>query len=306
MATFTAKDVAALRERTGVGMMDCKKALTEADGDAEKAITILREKGLAAQAKKSGRIAAEGMVMAYACNEKNVGVVVEVNSETDFVAKTDAFAGFVKQCADCVIEYNPADIEALKACVVKEEGRTIGEILPDLVLRIGENIQIRRFERVEGKVFCYNHDGGKIGVLVKFDTDIDAANVADCGKDVAMQVAAMNAAYLNRDSVPADVIEGEKNIMMAQMAEDPKMASKPEQVKAKIAEGKLNKYYSENCLVEQSFVKDDSMTIAQYVDGVAKANGGAITVAGYVRFERGEGLAKREDNFADEVASMAK
>lgn len=304
MANISAKDVAALRELTGVGMMDCKKALVEADGDSEKAIIILREKGLATQAKKAGRIAAEGIVTSVV--ENGVGVVVEVNSETDFVAQNDEFKNFVNTVAKTIIEKNPADVEALKAATASGHDITVEALLQELFLKIRENIQIRRFERLEGVLVSYVHGGGKIGVLVKLDTDIaaDNAELLAAGKDVALQSAAMNPSYLNTADVPASALEEEKKILMAQMAEDPKMASKPEQVRAKIVEGKLGKYYSENCLVEQAFVKDGDVTVQKYLDGVAKKLGGSIKVAACVRFERGEGIQKREDNFADEVASM--
>ena len=302
MANITAKDVSALRERTGVGMMDCKKALVEADGDFEKAIVLLREKGLATQAKKAGRVAAEGLVIAAV--EGNVGAIVEVNSETDFVANTDDFKSFVNLVCKTVIEANPADVDALKASKTST-GRTVEEELQELFLKIRENIQIRRFARLEGTLVSYVHGGGRIGVIVKLDTDLgDKALV--CGKDVALQVASMNAPYLDRAHVPAEVLEGEKKIMLAQMAEDPKMKNKPEQVLAKIVDGKIGKYYSENCLVDQEFIKDGELTVGKYVDKCAKELGGSIKIAEYVRYERGEGIAKREDNFADEVASMIK
>ena len=302
MANITAKDVSALRERTGVGMMDCKKALVEADGDFEKAIVLLREKGLATQAKKAGRVAAEGLVIAAV--EGNVGAIVEVNSETDFVANTDDFKNFVNLVCKTVIEANPADVDALKAAKTST-GRTVEEELQELFLKIRENIQIRRFARLEGTLVSYVHGGGRIGVIVKLDTDLgDKALV--CGKDVALQVASMNAPYLDRAHVPAEVLESEKKIMLAQMAEDPKMKNKPEQVLAKIVDGKIGKYYSENCLVDQEFIKDGELTVGKYVDKCAKELGGSIKIAEYVRYERGEGIAKREDNFADEVASMIK
>ena len=302
MANITAKDVSALRERTGVGMMDCKKALVEAEGDFEKAIVILREKGLATQAKKAGRIAAEGLVIAAV--EGNAGAIVEVNSETDFVANTDDFKNFVNLVCKTVIEANPADVDALKATKTST-GRTVEEELQELFLKIRENIQIRRFARLEGTLVSYVHGGGRIGVLVKLDTDLGEKALV-CGKDVALQVASMNAPYLDRDHVPAEVLEGEKKIMLAQMAEDPKMKNKPEQVLAKIVDGKIGKYYSENCLVDQEFIKDGDLTVGKYVEKCAKELGGSIKVAEYVRYERGEGIAKREDNFADEVASMIK
>ena len=303
MANITAKDVASLRERTGVGMMDCKKALVEAEGDVEKAIVILREKGLATQAKKAGRVAAEGIVASVV--EGNVGVVVEVNSETDFAANTAQFKSFVDLVAKTIIEANPADVDALKACKASGSDKTVEEELQEVFLQIRENIQIRRFVRMEGTLVSYVHGEGRIGVMVKLDTDL-GDKAYDCGKDCALQIAAMNPAYLDRNSVPADVIEGEKKVIMGQMAEDPKMANKPEAVLAKIAEGKLGKYYTENCLVDQEFVKDGEYTVGKYVEKCAKDLGGSIKVVDYVRFERGEGIAKKADNFADEVASMIK
>lgn len=303
MANITAKDVASLRERTGVGMMDCKKALVEAEGDVEKAIVILREKGLATQAKKAGRVAAEGIVASVV--EGNVGVVVEVNSETDFVANTAQFKSFVDLVAKTIIEANPADVDALKTCKASGSDKTVEEELQEVFLQIRENIQIRRFVRMEGNLVSYVHGEGRIGVMVKLDTNL-GDKAYDCGKDCALQIAAMNPAYLDRNSVPADVIEGEKKVIMGQMAEDPKMANKPEAVLAKIAEGKLGKYYTENCLVDQEFVKDGEYTVGKYVEKCAKDLGGSIKVVDYVRFERGEGIAKKADNFADEVASMIK
>lgn len=303
MANITAKDVASLRERTGVGMMDCKKALVEADGDVEKAIVILREKGLATQAKKAGRVAAEGLVVAMV--EGNVGVVVEVNSETDFVANTDQFKNFCNMVAKTIIECNPADVDALKACKASGSDKTVEEELQEVFLQIRENIQIRRFTRMEGTLIAYIHGEGRIGVMVKMDTDLGEKAYA-CGKDCALQIAAMNPAYLDRTKVPADVLENEKKIMLAQMAEDPKMANKPAAVLEKIVEGKVGKYYSENCLVDQEFVKDGDFTVGKYVEKCAKELGGSIKVVDYVRYERGEGIAKKTDNFADEVASMIK
>ena len=303
MAKASIAEIKDLMKATGVGMMDCKKALEEADGDTEKAVTILREKGLATQAKKSGRVAAEGIVTSVV--EGNVGAVVEVNIETDFAANNDEFKAFVAAVAKTVIEKNPADVDALKETVISGGDKTVEETLQDLFIKIRENMVIRRFQRFEGTLVPYVHGGGSIGVMVKLDTDLPADKVFEVGKDCALQVAAMNPAYLDEASVPASVLENEKTIIMAQMAEDPKMASKPEQVKAKIAEGKVGKYYSENCLLDQAFVKDDKMTVKQYVDNAAKALGGSIKVVDYVRFERGEGVEKKVDNFAEEVASMA-
>ena len=305
---ISAKDVAALKERTGVGIMDCKKALMETDGDVEAAIVILREKGLATQAKKSGRVAAEGIVTAVVDADKKAGVVLEVNSETDFVAKNDDFKAFVNDVAKTIIESNPADVEALNNTKIAGKDVTVKEAYDELFLKIRENMQIRRFVRMEGTLVTYVHGEGQFGVMVKLDTDIDASNPAliACGKDVCMQITSMNPAYLNREAVPASVIEDEKKIMLSQMAEDPKMANKPEQVKAKIVEGKVGKYYTENCLVEQAFVKDGDITVGKYVENVAKELGGSIKIVDYVRYERGEGIQKKEDNFADEVASMIK
>ena len=305
MAAISAKDVAALREKTGVGMMDCKKALVEADGDMEKATVILREKGLATQAKKSGRIAAEGLVAAVV--ENGVGAVVEVNSETDFVAKNEEFKNFVNVVAKSVIASNPADMDALLAAPAVGGTGSVEETLQELFLKIRENMKVRRFERMEGILVPYVHGGGVIAVMVKLESDIaaDNAELLACGKDVALQIAAMNAAYLDRVSVPASALEEEKKILLAQMAEDPKMANKPQQVREKIVEGKIGKYYSENCLLEQAFVKDGDMTVQKYIDSVAKKLGGSIKVASYVRYEKGEGLQKKEDNFAEEVANMA-
>ena len=301
----TVKDIKALMERTGVGMMDCKRALVETDGDAGKAVEILREKGLATQNKKSGRTAAEGLVVAAVKGE--TGVLVEVNTETDFAANTDDFKAFVNAVADIVIAQNPADVEALKACKIEGGDKTVDETLTELAgMKIRENIVVRRFVRLEGKLASYVHNGGSIGVLVKLDTELAADAVAAIGKDVAMQSAALNPAYLDRTQVPADVIENEKKIMLAQMAEDPKMASKPEKVKEGIVAGKINKYYKENCLLEQAFVKDDKQSVQQYVDAEAKKLGGSVIVSEVVRFERGEGIEKKEENFADEIASMVK
>lgn len=306
MANITAKDVAALRECTGVGMMDCKKALVEADGDKEKAIELLREKGLATQAKKAGRIAAEGVVAAVV--KDGVGCVVEVNSETDFVAGNDMFQGFVASVADTVIEKNPADVDALLKTTAVNSDKTVEENLQDLFLKIRENMKIRRFERMEGILVPYVHGNGKIGVMVKLEAEgIDANNekLLAVGKDCALQVAAMNPAFLDKSEVTSKVLEEEKKIIMAQMVEDPKMAEKPEQVRAKIADGKLSKYYSENCLLQQTFVKDDKVSVEKYVENVAKELGGSIKVTKIVRFEKGEGIEKKTENYAEEVAKMA-
>ena len=302
--SFTAKDVQALREKTGCGMMDCKKALVECNGDMEAATDYLREKGLASQAKKASRIAAEGTVCAI--SENGVGVVVELNAETDFVAGGDEFKDLATKVAKVILAQNPADMDALLACV--DNGQTVEEMVQELFLKVRENIKIRRFERVEGKVVTYVHAGGKIGVMVNFDGDIDANDDAfiTMGKNVAMQIAAMSPSYLDEASVPAEVIEKEKEILIAQMKEDPKMANKPDAVLGKIVEGKIGKYYKENCLVEQQFVMDGDVTVGKYVANTAKELGKEIAIASFVRFEKGEGIEKRVDDFAAEVASMVK
>ena len=305
---FTAKDVVALREKTGVGMMDCKKALTETDGDMEKAIDILREKGLAAAAKKSGRIAAEGMVYAYVDDAKKVGVVVEVNSETDFVAKNADFQAFVKTVAEVIADKAPADVAALLEMPFPGAG-TVADALREKVLVIGENLNIRRFARYEGDCVAYIHGGGRIGVLVRFEADAAASGseaLVECGKDVAMQIAAMNATYLDKSCVPAEDLEKEKEILIAQIKNDPKNASKPEAIIHKMVEGRIGKFYENNCLLQQAFVKDGNMNVEQYIASKAKEAGGTMKLVEYARFEKGEGMQKREDDFAAEVASMVK
>ena len=304
---FTAMDVKALREKTGVGMMECKKALTEADGDMDKAIDFLRERGLAAAEKKSARIAAEGVVYTYYDEAAKKAVTVEVNSETDFVAKNDKFVEFTKDLANVVAEQKPADVEALMGCKMGE--RTVDEALKSLILVIKENIKVRRFTRYEGVCSAYVHGGGTHGILVNFETtnDIDAKDeFVAYGKDIAMQVAAANPGYVDEASVPAEVVAKEKEIMLAQMAQDPKTANKPEAVKEKMIEGKIKKFFKENCLVDQEFVKDGDLTVAQYTAKVAKDLGGEIKIVKFARFVKGEGLEKRADDFASEVASMVK
>lgn len=304
---FTALDVKNLREQTGCGMMDCKKALTDSEGDFEKAVEYLREKGLAAVAKKSGRIAAEGMVFAIADVSKKLGVVVEVNAETDFVAKNDLFKNFVSGVANVILNENPADVDALLTCKMNDS--TVAAELQDKVLVIGENIKIRRFVRYEGVCAAYVHGGGTHGVLVNFDTDDAMAakpEFADYGKDVAMQIAAVNPLYVCEAEVSNDVIEKEKEILLAQIANDPKTANKPQQVKDKMVEGKIGKYYKENCLLDQAFVKDQDINVSKFTENTAKALGGEIKIVKFVRFEKGEGLEKRTDDFASEIASLVK
>ena len=300
---FTAKDVAELRKQTGCGMMDCKKALTDANGDFEAAIKILREKGMAAVAKKADRIAAEGIVDVY--TEGNTTAMIEVNSETDFVAKNAIFQAFVKDVLKTIIVNKPADVDALMSCSIEgEDEGTVSDALASKTGTIGEKLSIRRFVIVEGVVATYIHNKGETGVIVNFNTDLDASAIAECGKNVALQVAAMPVLYLNKESVPASVIEAEKEILVNQMKQDPKMANKPEAVLAKIVEGRVGKYYETNCLMEQAYVKDDSMSVSKYVASVAKELGGNITVTGYIRFDKGEGIQKREEDFAAEIAKM--
>ena len=302
---ISAKDVQKLREMTGVGMMDCKKALAETDGDFDKAIEWLREKGLAASAKKAGRIAAEGM--AYAGVIDGVGVVVEVNAETDFVGKNEKFIDFVKGVAATVAACAPADLDALMECKYSGTDLTVTQQQQEMVLVIGENIKVRRFARyAEGVSVPYVHAGGKIGVLVNLETDLPADKVEEAGKDAAMQIAALNPRFWDKSQVTQEVLDEEKKIMLAQMENDPKMVGKPQQVREKIVMGKLNKFYAENCLMQQEFVKDNSVTVEKYLASAAKALGGTITFKDAVRFEKGEGIEKKQENFADEIASLVK
>lgn len=300
---FTAKDVQALREKSGVGMMDCKKALTEADGNMDKAIEILREKGLAASIKKGDRIAAEGM--AYAAVLDGVGVVVEVNAETDFVGKNEKFVDFVKGVAAVAAKEKPADLEDLMGKPYGN-GRTVQEEQQEMVLVIGENIKVRRFSLFnEGVSVPYIHAGGKIAVLVNLEVSEGIADkVTEVGKDVAMQIAALNPRFLDKSQVDQSTLDEEKKILLAQMESDPKMASKPEKVREGIVAGKLGKFYKENCLLQQEFVKDNAVSVEQYIAGVAKELGGTITLKNAIRFEKGEGIEKKQENFAEEIAKQ--
>ena len=300
---ITAKDVQTLREMTGVGMMDCKKALTEAEGNMDKAVEILREKGLAASQKKAGRIAAEGM--AYAAVIDGVGVVVEVNAETDFVGKNEKFVDFVKGVAATVAKEAPADLDALMECKYVGTDLTVTQQQQEMVLVIGENIKVRRFAFfTDGISVPYVHAGGKIGVLVNLETGLTAEQVETVGKDVAMQIAALNPRFWDKSQVDQATLDEEKKILLVQMENDPKMASKPEKVKEGIVAGKLGKFYKENCLLQQEFVKDNAMTVEQYIASVAKTLGGTITFKNAVRFEKGEGIEKKQENFAEEIAKQ--
>ncbi len=362
---FTAKDVQALREKTGVGMMDCKKALTETNGDMEQAIEFLRKKGLAAAEKKASRVAAEGMVYPYYDADKKVGVVVEVNAETDFVAKNDKFTTFVKAVANTVVNENPADLDALLACKLDGSDRTVQENLQDNILSIGENQKVRRFERVEGVCATYIHGGGSVGVLVKFDTEVaaDNAEFVAMGKNLAMQIAAMNPEYLSKEDMSDDELAKMKSITIDSSLNKPESLPKPilrklfdkaiaeklfsdediaayeeqknnnflfnflskeavatlaqlavagkeEYINDKIfsgaVEGRIKKQLKEICLLDQAFVRSDLFdgTVGGYVADVAKKLGADIKVSGFVRYGKGEGLEKREDNFAGEIAKM--
>ena len=299
---FTAQDVKTLREMTNVGMMDCKKALTEVDGDMDKAVEWLREKGLAKAAKKAGRIAAEGMTYATVVDGK--GVVVEVNSETDFAAKSDLFKDFVQNIAKAIVDNNPANIEQLMACNYPGSELTVEQMIPEKVMVIGENLQIRRFAVYdEGTNVSYVHAGGKIGVLVNLLVEgaIDATQI---GKDIAMQIAALNPRFWDKSDVTEEVLAEEKKIALALMDQDENMKSKPDAVKEKIVMGKMNKFYEENCLLQQEFVKDGSMTVEKYIASAAKALGGTVKFLGATRFATGEGIEKKEEDFAAEVAAQ--
>ncbi len=303
---FTALDVKKLREMTNVGMMDCKKALSATDGDMDAAIDWLREKGLAKAAKKADRVAAEGIAYADVIDGK--GVVIEVNSETDFAAKTDAFKDLVKNLAIVVAKENPADVEALKACKYPESNLTVTEIMQEKVMSIGENMQIRRFARFdENTSVAYVHAGGTHGVLVnlKVEGDIDATEI---GKNVAMQIAAMGPKYWDKTLVPAEAVEHEKSVQVALMDNDPKMASKPAQVKEKIAAGKMAAFYKEICLLQQEFVRSDLFQgdVAGYIADAAKKLGGKVTFVDAVHYVKGEGIEKKEEDFAAEVAAQIK
>ncbi len=301
---FTAQDVKKLREMTNVGMMDCKAALAATDGDMDKAVDWLREKGLAKAAKKADRIAAEGV--AYATVVNGVGVIIEVNSETDFAAKTDAFMDLVKNLAIAVAEQNPADVDALKACTYPGSNLTVTEIMQEKVMSIGENMQIRRFDRfAENTSVSYVHMGGTHGVLVNLAVEggIDATEI---GKNVAMQIAAMGAKYWDKSLVPQDVVDHELAVQVALMDNDPKMANKPAQIKEKIAAGKIAAFYKEICLLQQEFVRSDLFqgSVEGYIADAAKKLGGSVKFVTAAHYIKGEGIEKKEENFAAEVAAQ--
>ena len=304
MANISAKDVAELRKQTGIGMMECKKALVEADGDFEAAVKLLREKGeLKAASKIANRIAADGIVSIM--KDGDYTAMIEVNSETDFVAKNESFQEFVANLLKTILATKPANVEELMAAQYVEGGVTVEEKVKEEIFKIGEKLSIRRFALIEGLTATYIHGAGSIGVIVKFDTDCgDKDGFADFAKNIALQIGAYPTPYLTRNDVPASVIEAEKEIIKVQLANDPKMANKPEKVLDGIIMGKLGKYYEANCLVDMAYVKEDDMTVGQYVAKTAKELGGNITIAGFFRFEKGEGIQKREENFAEEIAKM--
>lgn len=304
---ISAKMVSELRTKTGCGMMECKKALTEANGDFDEAIKILRENGLSVAAKKAGRIAAEGVVDIMFNDAHDTAAMIEVNAETDFVAKNETFREFVRGLLKVILENKPADVEALLALPYDSEF-TVDAKLKNMVATIKENMNIRRFVIVEGTMTSYIHGGGTTGVIVKFNADDAAKNnagFAEFAKNIALQIAAGNPpAYVTKDEVPESAVEEEKAILMAQIQNDEKNANKPQNIIEKMVMGKIGKFYERVCLVEQAYVKDDKLTVGQYVAAAAKEFGGNIAIDSFCLYERGEGLEKREDNFADEIAQM--
>ena len=305
MAVITAKDVAALRAKTGIGMMECKKALVEADGDMEAAVKILREKGeLKAQSKIATRIAADGLVDVM--KEGDPTAIIEVNSETDFVAKNELFREFVKNLLKTIIANKPADVEALMSCKYAGEDCTVDEKLKEMIFKIGEKLSIRRFAVTEGITSTYIHGIGSIGVIVRFDTDVaDKEGFAQFAKNIALQVGAYTTPYINRDQVPASVLEAETAIVRAQIENDPALSKKPDAIKEKMAVGRLNKFYENNCLLDMEYFLEDSMKVGQYIEKTAKELGGKIVVAEMYRFEKGEGIQKKEEDFAAEIEKLA-
>ena len=301
---FTAKDVAELRRQTGCGMMDCKRALTEADGNMEEAVKVLREKGMAATAKKASRIAAEGIVDILTVGD--VTAMIEVNSETDFVAKNESFRAFVRSILETIIATRPASVEELMGKTMAD-GQTVEAALQEKTFTIGEKLSLRRFVIAEGVVSTYVHGGGATGVIICFQAD-DAAvsnpGFAEFAKNIALQAAALPSQYVDRASVPESVLAEEKDILSKQMEQDPKFAGKPAKVLEGIINGKLGKFYETNCLTEQPYVKDDSLTVGMYIAAAAREFGGAIKVTKFYRYDKGEGIQKREENFAEEIAKM--
>lgn len=299
-----AKDVMELRKKTGCGMMECKKALVETEGNFDEAIKYLREKGLSVAAKKADRIAAEGIVDILSDN--GVTAIIEVNAETDFVAKNASFKDFVKGILKTIVANKPADVDALKALPFDGKDNTVEAELKNMIFTIGENMSIRRFDIVEGVTGTYIHGGGSAGVVTKFDTDLDASSEAfkDYAKNVCMQIAAMSPSYVDRDHVPASVLESEKEILLTQIKNDEKLANKPDAVKEKMVIGRIEKFYDNNCLVDQAYVKDEDITVGKYTENTAKELGGKIAIVSFIKYERGEGIEKREDDLAAEVNKL--
>ena len=309
MAAITAKMVADLRAQTGCGMMECKKALTASNGDFDEAVKVLREKGLAVAAKKATRIASEGVVDIMVSEDGKTAAMIEVNAETDFVAKNEKFQEFVRGLLKTIIAHRPADVAALNTLPYPDSDFTVEGKLKDMIFTIGENMNIRRFLIVDGVLSTYINGKGTTGVIINFEADdVCVANpgFAEFAKNIALQVAAMPVLYLNKESVPAADLEAEKQIQLTLMKNDPKNANKPENILEKMIMGKMNKFYEKNCLTEQSYIKDDNMSVSQYVAATAKEFGGNIAIKGFSIYERGEGLEKKEDNFAEEIASMMK
>lgn len=305
MANISAKDVAALRAKTGIGMMECKKALVEANGDMDAAIKLLREKGaLKAESKIANRIAADGIVDIY--TEGSTTAMIEVNSETDFVAKNATFQAFVKDLLKTIVANKPATVEELMASKYFDGSMTVEEKLKEQIFVIGEKLSIRRFIVADGVCSTYIHGLGSIGVVALFDTDVaDKPGFAEFAKNVALQIGAYPTPYLDRTQVPADVLESEKQILLAQISNDPAMASKPESIKEKMVLGRISKFYDNNCLVDMTYVKDEDLTVGKYIAQTAKELGGKISVKAFWRFEKGEGIQKKEEDFASEIAKLA-
>ena len=303
MAAITAKDVAALRAKTGIGMMECKKALVEADGDMDAAIKILREKGeLKAESKMATRIAADGIVEIR--KEGNKTAIIEVNSETDFVAKNETFKAFVSDLLGIIIAQEPKDVDALMACKYDDEMNVEAKV-KEMIFKIGEKLTVRRFAVVEGVTSTYIHGNGSIGVVAKFETNVaDKPEFAAFAKNIALQIGAYPTPYLCREQVPASVLDEEKKILLAQIANDPANAKKPDAIKEKMVLGRISKFYDNNCLLDMTYVKDEDMKVGQYVKNTAKELGGEIEIVDFYRFEKGEGIQKREENFAEEIAKM--
>lgn len=307
MAQITAKMVSELRNMTGCGMMDCKQALVNADGNFEEAVKLLREKGLAKADSKQSRIAAEGIVDIMVSDDKKSAVMIEVNTETDFVAKNEKFRDYVRGLLRTVLSEKPADVDALMFCKYDGGEDTVETTLKEQIFVIGEKLSIRRFIIVDGVLSSYIHGNGNMGVIVKFEASESAASsdvFAEFSKNISLQVAAYPCEYVDRSQVPQNIVDAEMEIIMGQIKNDPKNASKPEQVIQKMATGKMGKYFEEHCLVDQAYVKDDSLTVSKYIDSVSKEIGESVKVLAFIVYNKGEGLQKREENFADEIAKM--